>query len=154
VLVPLVVIAGEVHTVFIRRHASLRHHAGQYAFAGGRRDGDETPAACALRECEEELGLPRTAIDVLGALPARATSLGYLVQPLVGALPGLDGLRPQAAEVDLVLPVPLAALADAGRWRLQARPGAAAPTPAFTFAEHVVWGLTARVARDLLERLP
>lgn len=157
VLVPLCVdeaaSGDDAHVLFIRRRAGLRHHAGQYAFPGGRREGDETPVACALREFEEELGLPAAGVDVLGALPPRASLLGYLVHPVVGRLPTFDGMRPHPAEVDLAFTVPWSSLADEGRWhwRTVPSPQGTRTSPFFTFDEHVVWGLTARVARDLLE---
>ncbi|MEZ5962723.1 MAG: CoA pyrophosphatase [Planctomycetota bacterium] len=155
VLVPLVVGDDGADVVFIKRRADLRHHAGQYAFPGGRRDAGETPLQCALREFEEELGLPAEDVDVLGALPTHDSSTGYSVHPCVGAIDTLAGVRPQASEVELVLTVPLRALAEGERWqwRTVTSPTGQRVSPFFAFGDHVIWGLTARVARDLVDRL-
>lgn len=156
VLVPLTTDGDGVHVVFTKRHAGLRHHAGQYAFPGGRRDDDETPVACALREFEEELGLAREDVEILGGLPCHGSILGFFVHPIVGCITSLAGLRPQASEVELVFSVPLVALREADRWQWRAVPGRSGPrvSPFFSFGAHVIWGLTARVAHDLVDRLP
>lgn len=156
VLVPVLANDGEPHVGFIKRRADLRQHGGQYAFPGGRRDLGETPVQCALREFEEELGLAGADVDVLGALPCHSTSLGYLVHPVVGEIASLAGARLQASEVEFVLEVPLRALTDAARWQWRTVLGPRGPrvSPFFTYEQHVIWGLTARVARDLVERWP
>jgi 8-oxo-dGTP pyrophosphatase MutT (NUDIX family) len=143
---------GDVVVVFIKRRPDLRHHAGQYAFPGGRREGSEDPAACALREFTEELGLSGQGVELLGGLPVHGSSLGYFVHPVVGFVRSLAGLRPDPGEVDLVVPVPLSHLVDEAHWRREPAAPAAHP-PAFTFGAHVVWGLTAKIARDLVAHL-
>ncbi len=156
VLLPVVVREDGAAVLFIKRRDNLRHHAGQYAFPGGQRDGDEAPMACALREFAEELGLPSTRVDVLGSLPCHTSGVGFLAHPFVGQVLDTRGLQPQVEEVELVLEVPLLALRDDARWQWRTVHGAAESrvSPFFTFGEHVIWGLTARIAHDLLERWP
>src|SRR5919201_5681072 len=74
VLVPLYLDSGDLHAVFTKRREDLRQHAGQISFPGGRQDfPDEDLRTTALREAEEEIGLPRGAVELVGALPPTAT---------------------------------------------------------------------------------
>jgi 8-oxo-dGTP pyrophosphatase MutT (NUDIX family) len=144
---------GDV-VVFTERPRGLRRHAGQVSFPGGTPDPGETPLACALRELREELGV-RGGLRVLGALPRRTTTTGFHVHPFVVRLPTGD-VAPDRSEVERVLPIPLAALREEARWAWRQPPAAAQapPGPHFDHDGATVWGLTARVARDFLERLP
>ena len=157
VLCPLVTIDGCDHVLLVVRPASLRQHAGQIAFPGGMRDGSETVAATARRECREEIGVADAAIDLLGGLGVRTSSSGILVHGVVARLqPGL--LRPDPGEVERVLQVPLRELTDAGRWQeLPPPPGATGSQPVtsphFCFGSERIWGLTGRFLRDLTARL-
>lgn len=154
VLVPLVPHAAGPALVFVKRRADLRRHAGQVAFPGGRREGDESPLACALRECEEELGVPPQRLEVLGSLPCRATGAGFLVHPFVALLHPGAALRPHPAEVEATFEVPVAALRAEARWEwrdVEFR-GGVRRCPFFVHQEHEIWGLTARVTHDLLGR--
>jgi 8-oxo-dGTP pyrophosphatase MutT (NUDIX family) len=157
VLCPLVAHAGEDHLLFVVRPTTLREHAGQIAFPGGMRNGDESIEATARRECREEIGVPDDAIDVLGALPARESSTGILAHALVARLQPVQ-LRPDAREVERVLYVPLAHLRDDARWQEKPPPGTATghqprTSPHFVFADDLLWGLTARFVRDLVRAL-
>lgn len=157
VLCPLVQHDGADHLLFVVRPHTLRQHAGQIAFPGGMRDGDETIEATARRECREEIGVADAAITVLGALPARESSSGILVHAIVARL--ADGaLRPDAREVERVLRIPLAELCDDARWQEKPPPGGATgkqprTSPHFVFGDDLLWGLTARFVRDLVGRL-
>ena len=156
VLVALYEDGGALHAVFTRRRDDLRSHAGEISFPGGRRDEDDADLlSTALREAEEEIGLPRDAVDVLGALsptPTVATSFG--VYPFVGLIePGREWtLSPR--EVDEVLELRLGDLrATATRRRLQHR---GIPFRSVVYdagAEAVIWGATARILGDLLARV-
>jgi 8-oxo-dGTP pyrophosphatase MutT (NUDIX family) len=152
VLAPWVRRAGEPHLLFTRRCADLPHHAGQVSFPGGAREGDEDPLSCALRESEEELGLPRGQVTVLGGLPGRRSIAGYWVEVVVGAIPAGLVLSPDPREVAAVVEMPLWALAEAGRWsEREVAPGRTGPV--FEWQGEVLWGLTARFVLELLERL-
>lgn len=157
VLVPVVVATENDATtlLFTLRRDDLPDHPGQVSFPGGRRDPGEDPATCALREFEEELGLPRSRVQVVGALPSRDSSTGFHVHPIVGIVRDLDGLTPHPGEVDAVLHVPLADLRQASRWELREvqRGQVRRQSPHFAIGDTYLWGLTARITLDLLERL-
>jgi len=156
VLVALYVDDGELHTVFTRRRADLRRHPGEISFPGGRRDdGEHDLSVTALREAEEEIGLPRSAVDLVGTLsttPTVATS--FAIHPFVGLIePGLRW-TPSALEVDEVLELRLADLRCAHERRRMLRRGIPFRTDVYALAGgSVIWGATARIATDLLQRL-
>jgi 8-oxo-dGTP pyrophosphatase MutT (NUDIX family) len=154
VLVPLYAdAAGDLHAVFTRRRHDLRRHAGEISFPGGRRDEGEALLDTALREAEEEIGLPRSAVTVLGALEPTPTFVtNYAIYPFVGLIePGFAWVL-QQAEVAEVLELRLADLrAGAGERRLVRR-GIPFRTATFETGGHLVWGATARIVQDLLAR--
>jgi 8-oxo-dGTP pyrophosphatase MutT (NUDIX family) len=157
VLVPVLLAAAapEPYVVLTRRRADLRRHAGEISFPGGRRDpGDATLIDTALREAEEEIGLPRGDVQVLGELPSTSTfATNYLIQPFVGRIAASRRWRPSPREVDAVLELPVSALREGRtRTRLQRR-GFTFETDAYIVGEHVIWGATARILEHLLERL-
>ena len=156
VLVPLFVAAdGSLHAVFTERRADLRSHAGEISFPGGRRDDtDADLEATALRECEEELGLPPDAVELVGALrPTPTFVTNYAIYPFVGLIePGFAWV-PQEREVARVLELPLEAVrAGHGRRRLVRR-GVPFRTDTYEAGGHLIWGATARIVADLLERI-
>jgi 8-oxo-dGTP pyrophosphatase MutT (NUDIX family) len=154
VLVPLSPHDGELHGVFTRRRDDLRRHAGEISFPGGRQDPGEELHETALREAEEEIGLDPAGVRLVGALPPTPTVVtGYSVYPFVGLIePGLTW-RPSASEVAEVLELSLPALrAGYGRRRLLRR-GVPFRTDVYVVGDHLVWGATARILGDLLDRL-
>jgi 8-oxo-dGTP pyrophosphatase MutT (NUDIX family) len=156
VLVPLYRAAdGEPHTVLTRRRADLRRHAGEISFPGGRRD-PEDPSLCttALREAEEEIGLARAEVEVVGELPAVSTFVtGYLIHTFVGLIPPGQRWRAAPSEVDAVLELPLDALRASRGRTLMERRGFSFETDAYLLDGHVIWGATARILDTLFERL-
>ncbi len=161
VLVPLFGAAdGETYVVLTRRRANLRRHAGEISFPGGRRDPeDPNLRETALREAEEEIGLARAAVRVLGELsPVSTFVTGYLIHPFVGLIPpdrSSVGQRwcPSPQEVDAVLELPLRAL-RASRTRTQMeRRGFSFETDAYILGDHLIWGATARILDSLYENL-
>ena len=157
VLIPLF-LAGEpaeAHVVLTRRRADLRRHAGEISFPGGRRDAaDEDLSVTALREAEEEIGLPRADVRLLGALPSTSTfATGYEIHPFVGEIAGSIAWTLSPSEVDAVLELPLSSV-QAGRTRTRLeRRGTTFEIDAFSVDDNVIWGATARILEDLLERL-
>jgi 8-oxo-dGTP pyrophosphatase MutT (NUDIX family) len=156
VLVALYEHAGSLHAVFTRRQSDLRSHAGEISFPGGRRDdGDADLVTTALREAEEEIGLPREAVHVLGALPPTptvATSFG--VYPFVGLIePGREwALSPR--EVDEVLELRLSDLRAAANRRRLLHRGIPFRSVVYDVSEEaVIWGATARIVGNLLARV-
>lgn len=156
VLVPLYVAEGELHAVFTKRREDMRRHAGEISFPGGRQDPDEDLRRTALREAEEEIGLPPDAVDVLGALnPVGTFVTSYAVYPFVGLIESGHGWVPSPDEVHSVLELPLRGLRDAhGRKRLIRR-GVPFTTDIYGIAgsDDVIWGATARMLADLLARV-
>jgi 8-oxo-dGTP pyrophosphatase MutT (NUDIX family) len=156
VLVPLFLDARTqaAHVVLTRRRTDLRRHAGEISFPGGRQDPhDEQLRDTALREAEEEIGLDRSQVDVLGELtPVSTFATNYLIHPFVGTIPAPGAWRPSPLEVDAVLELPLRAVREGRtRTRLERR-GISFETDAYVVDEHLIWGATARIIAELLER--
>jgi len=155
VLVPLFLDGDDLHAVFTKRRDDLRRHPGEISFPGGRRDeGEPDLLATALREAEEEIGLPRDAVEVLGALqPTPTIATGYAVYPFVGFIePGREWTL-SAREVAEVLELPLRALRDGYEKRRLVRRGIPIRTDTYVVAENLIWGATARILSDLLSRI-
>jgi 8-oxo-dGTP pyrophosphatase MutT (NUDIX family) len=155
VLVPLYAQAGELRVVLTRRRADLRRHAGEISFPGGRRDAeDATLIETALREAEEEIGLAREEVTIVGALERTSTfATNYAINPFVGLIDGGHVWRASELEVDAVLEPALREV-RAGRTRTRMeRRGFAFETDAYVFDDQLVWGATARILEELLERV-
>ncbi|MGE5336153.1 MAG: NUDIX hydrolase [Nitrososphaerota archaeon] len=143
--------------IFTERRADLRRHAGEISFPGGRQDpGDADLAATALREAEEEIALDPGAVALSGALPLVSTFVtGYRVHPFVGTVPHPRELelRPNPAEVETVLTFSLERLREGYAMRRLTRRGVPIHTPTYEVEGQMIWGATARILSDLLERL-
>ncbi len=143
--------------VFTERRSDLRRHAGEISFPGGRRDeGDADFAATALREAQEEIGLDPAAVEIGEALPPTETFVtGYLVHPFVGHIPDPKelSLTPNPAEVETVLTFSLEVLRESYAIRRLVRRGVPIHTPTYEVEGHLIWGATARILGDFLERL-
>lgn len=142
--------------LFTRRTERLHDHAGQVSFpGGGREDADRDPVDTALRETEEEVGLDRRRVEVVGFLDGYLTITGYAVTPVVGIVtPGFD-LRPDPLEVAEVFEAPLAFLADPGNRELREREfgGRKLGYYLFNYGDQVIWGATAAMLVAFLDRL-
>lgn len=155
VLVPVYVTRGDLHIVFTKRREDLRRHAGEVSFPGGRFDeGEANLQATALREAHEEIGLPPDAVQVLGALqPTPTIATGFAVYPFVGLIEPGRTWQLSAREVAEVIEFSVSELqAGYGRRRLLRR-GLPIRTDTYRVGEHLIWGATARILSDLLERL-
>ena len=156
VLVPLYLDRGSLHAVFTKRREDLRRHAGEISFPGGRQDEDESDLRdTALRESEEEIGLRPDEVELIGALqPTPTIATNYAVYPFVGLIEPGRTWRPSAAEVAEVLEFALHDLrAGYGRRRLLRR-GVPFRTDVYCVGQSLIWGATARIVADLLERVP
>ena len=153
VLVPLY--GDPLTAVFTERRADLRRHAGEISFPGGRQDEpDEDLRTTALREAEEEIGLPRSAVTLQGALPPVGTFVtGYRIHPFVGRIEPGHAWKPQESEVAQVLELSLPDLVRGHEMRRLVRKGVPFKLPTYTVDGHFVWGATARIVQQLLERL-
>jgi 8-oxo-dGTP pyrophosphatase MutT (NUDIX family) len=155
VLVPLFVSDGELHAVFTRRRDDLRRHAGEISFPGGRQDDDESDLRLtALREAEEEIGLPPDAVELIGALqPTPTIATNYAVYPFVGLIEPGHEWKPSATEVAAVLELSLDDLRNGYERQRMLRRGIPFRTDVYVVGENLIWGATARMLTDLLERL-
>jgi 8-oxo-dGTP pyrophosphatase MutT (NUDIX family) len=156
VLAPLFGYPERPGLVFTERRADLRRHAGEISFPGGRRDHpDEALITTALREAEEEIGLSPTAVEVVGALPPIGTFVtSYKVHPFVGLITDELVFQPSPAEVETVLAFTLEQLREGFAMRRLVRRGVPIRTPTYVVGEHLIWGATARILGELLQRLP
>src|SRR3954451_23392904 len=155
VLVPLYLDGDALHAVFTKRRDDLRRHAGEISFPGGRQDfPDEDLRITALREAEEEIGLSRDDVELIGALPPTGTFVtGYKIHPFVGMIETGGAFTPQESEVAAILELPLPALVGGFESKRLLRKGVPIKTPTYTVDGHFVWGATARIVENLLERL-
>jgi 8-oxo-dGTP pyrophosphatase MutT (NUDIX family) len=143
------------HVVLTRRRAEMRRHAGEISFPGGRHDPQDVHLSdTALREAEEEIGLPRAQVTLLGELaPTSTFATGYLIHPFIGLIPAGQLWRLSPLEVDAVIELPLQRLRESRtRTRLERR-GFSFETDAYIVDEHLIWGATARIIENLLHRL-
>jgi len=141
--------------VLTKRASHLRNHPGQIAFPGGRQDaGDADLVATALREANEEIGLPREAVEVLGALPAHETVTGFLVTPILAEITRDFTPRPDPGEVAEIFAAPLAHVTDPTRFRVERRMwrGTWRNYYIVPWGPYYIWGATARILRGLAER--
>ena len=157
VLVPLFNWPDSPGLIFTERRADLRSHAGEISFPGGRRDEEDADfVATALRETEEEIGLGAASIEVVGALPPTGTfATGYRIHAFVGLVPDPEELEltPSPAEVETVLAFTLEALRETYAMRRLVRRGVPIRTPTYELDGHLIWGATARIVGELLDRL-
>jgi len=157
VLVPVFLAEGEPHLVYIRRAHDLPHHRGQIAFPGGRHQAeDATLEYTALREASEEIGLAPDDVRLLGALDDTETmGSRFVITPFVGIVPYPYDWRPCPREVDTIFTVPLGTLAAPGAEHLETWNfgGTDVPITTFPVNGHVIWGVTQRITRNLLDVL-
>lgn len=154
VLIPLVD-RDEPYVVFAKRTERVGHHKGQISFPGGIVDAiDGSLLDAALRECEEEIGLPRTAVEPLGVLDDTETvATQFVITPFVGLVREPVVWRPDGEEIEKVIEVPWAALAGDGSFRVEMweRGGITRPVYFFEYHGETIWGATARILKQYLD---
>lgn len=174
VLCPLVEMPDGLHILFEVRAAGLRQ-AGEVCFPGGRMEAGETVAQCALRETEEELGIPASEVQLLGETDFLCNQRGFLLRPVIGLVSeaGMAALRPSPAEVAEVFTVPLRFFKetppevygydlvpqipeDFPYEALGIDPSypwnrGRNDVPAWHYEGHIIWGMTARILRDIFQ---
>ena len=156
VLVPLFGYPDNPGLVFTERRHDLKRHAGEISFPGGRQDHpDESLLETALREADEEIGLAKTGVQIMGALPPIGTFVtSFKVHPFVGLIePDLE-FTPSPAEVETVLAFSVDQLREGFAMRRLVRRGVPIRTPTYVIDGHLIWGATARILGELLRRLP
>ena len=143
--------------IFTERRADLRRHAGEISFPGGRHDeADADLQTTALREAEEEIALDPAQVKIGEVLPPTKTFVtNYVVHPFVGYIPhpGELSLQPNPTEVETVLTFSLDLLREGYEMRRLIRRGVPIHTPTYEVEGQLIWGATARILGDLLERL-
>jgi 8-oxo-dGTP pyrophosphatase MutT (NUDIX family) len=135
-----------------KRSSHLKHHPGQIAFPGGKLDPtDASLQDAALREAQEEIGLPPASVDILGSLPPHETVTGFLVTPFVGHVYRDFIARPEAGEVQEVFAVPFDHLIDPRNYQIQSRRWQGQIRRYYTvpWGPHYIWGATARILYGL-----
>ncbi len=144
VLVPLHVVEpeGPVHLWLLKRAETLRTHAGQIAFPGGRRDPEDASSeAAALREAHEEIGLEPSQAHVLGPFDTLVTPSGFRIEPFVALVDSAFEPVPNPAEVELVFRAPLITFTT--------EPYGEFPQVGYDIESQFVWGATFWIARSL-----
>lgn len=156
VLVPIRESTGEATIILTKRTHTLRSHAGQIAFPGGRTDqDDDSPAMTALREADEEIGLKAEDVAVLGYLESYLTGTGYLVSPVVGIVSPTFLAQPDPGEVAEVFEVPLGFLMNPDNHKTHTRDiaGKSRRFVAIPFGDRYIWGATAGMLKNLYDRV-
>jgi 8-oxo-dGTP pyrophosphatase MutT (NUDIX family) len=154
VLVPLIE-RGEPYLVFAKRTDTVGTHRGQIGFPGGTVDPEDASLlAAALRECEEEIGLPRAAVEPLGALDDTETfATNFVITPWIGVIHEPVAWRPDGAEIERVIEVPFAAISRPGGLRVEEweREGVRRAVYFFDYNGDTIWGATARIVKHYLD---
>jgi 8-oxo-dGTP pyrophosphatase MutT (NUDIX family) len=158
VLVPLYQAGGTWHVLFTQRTHLVETHKGQVSFPGGRVDPEDTDRiATALREAEEEIGLRREDVTVLGQLDELLTVTQYQITPIVGTFPWPYDFVLSEAELSAVFGVPLTWLADPRNLEIRYRDplagGRKVPVYYLHYDSYTIWGATARMLLNLLDVL-
>lgn len=156
VLIPLLDRAEGLTVLLTERSAALRQHAGQISFPGGRIEaGDSGAEHAALRESEEEIGLPAAAVRVLGRLPDQMIVSGFRVTPVVGLIAAQFQPRPDPREVAATFELPLSFLLDSHNHVRRTRTFADQQIELtdLPFGQHNIWGATAAMLLTLYRLL-
>lgn len=158
VLVPIVERPSGLTMLLTQRTAHLTAHAGQVSFPGGSTEpGDASPVETALRETEEEIGLDRRHVEIIGELPEHVTASGFLVHPVVGLVSPPFELTAESNEVAEIFEVPLAFLMDGMNHQRMSfeLPGGEGRRSfyAMPYERFFIWGATAGMLRNLFHLL-
>lgn len=148
----------EMHTILIKRTEDGKTHGGQISFPGGRLDdNDFSLTYCAQRECEEEIGLDKNKIQVLGTISNLfIPPSNFLVTPVVCFSNQVKNLQPSENEVAEIIEAPLASLFDEQNkkskevWRSDDK-SRSMTTPIYEFNKHIIWGATAMILSEFEE---
>jgi len=153
VLLPLIREVDNWSVLFSRRADHLSAHGGQIAFPGGAVEIEEALGDAALREAEEEVGIPRSEVELIGRLDDVITNSGFLVAPFVGIVGPAVSYVIQESEVAEVFEVPLEALlaSDNPEVRYVSFRGIAYPAYFYHYRQYEIWGLTGRMLKAFLD---
>ena len=147
---------GEYCVLLNKRSQQVEYHKGEISFPGGARDSDDVDFLdTALRETEEEMGISRFDVTVLGELDEVETRSRFRVKVFVGTIASGYCFKPSAAEIAEVLEVPIASLRDTANLRVETRWEEDSPVTRYSYAynDHLIFGATARILQQFLELL-
>lgn len=147
---------GLLSTVFIERPVNLGVHSGQIAFPGGKEDPEDgSPRVTALRETEEEIGIPAAAISVIGSLsPLFIPASNFLVNPYIGVINHIPEFIPSADEVRSLIPAPISEVVAFVPEEKEFKTSYGQLfAPCFSFKGHFIWGATAMIISEFREML-
>ncbi len=146
---------NQPHFLLTLRTEEVQTHKGQISFPGGMRDGNESLEQTALRETFEEIGIESRKIEILGRYHDYLSSTDNRVVPFAGYIDWPFTTKPQATEVAEILFVPFDIFLDPGRLRIEQMPyrGKMRDVYFFSYENHQIWGLTARIIRDFLAEI-
>ncbi|AXI44641.1 CoA pyrophosphatase [Sulfitobacter sp. SK012] len=156
VLAPIVLRNNLLELLLTKRSSALKNHPGQIAFPGGKQDKDDADViAAALREADEEIGLPPGIVEVLGTLAPHETVTGFHVTPVIAVVRDAFDIRPEPGEVDEVFSVPLDHVLDMTQYSIQSRRWRGQQRHYFTvpYGPYYIWGATARMLRAWTETM-
>ncbi|HEY4613041.1 MAG TPA: CoA pyrophosphatase [Bacteroidota bacterium] len=156
VLIPVFQKNGALHLLFTRRTESVEHHKGQISFPGGAVDEHDAGAvATALRETEEEIGLAKASVEILGVFDDYATPSGYSVTPVVGYITTLPRFAPSSHEVAELFDAPLDFFLDKNNERIVnvIRQKKMRDVYFYNYGQYEIWGVTAAILRAFLGAL-
>jgi 8-oxo-dGTP pyrophosphatase MutT (NUDIX family) len=155
VLVPVYLKNNGYYLIFTKRTDTVQHHKGQISFPGGRyEESDRTLQTTALRECEEEIGLPADMVEIVGELDSVVTvTSSYVVTPFVGFVTYPFSLKCHPAEIDCTIEIPITKLMEQLNHLNDEKKGneTTSRTYSYTYTGHVIWGATARILTQFLE---
>ncbi|MEM8985999.1 MAG: CoA pyrophosphatase [Pseudomonadota bacterium] len=152
VLVPVVERPEGLSVVFTVRSSQMPSHAGQISFPGGKiSPSDDSHAAAAVRETEEEIGVPARNVEVIGRMRRHLGGKGYLVTPYVGLLPRDVAFTPDPREVADIFEAPLSFILNPDNHTVDVRKfgGVGYNFHAVPYGDHHIWGLTAGIIHTL-----
>jgi 8-oxo-dGTP pyrophosphatase MutT (NUDIX family) len=157
VLIPLFKKKGQFHVLLTRRTDKVGHHKGQVSFPGGRQDQGEDLLTTALREAKEEMGIEEKDVRILGELDDMCTvSSDFCISPFVALIPYPYPFKINRQEIAEVIEVPLSVFLDESKLGQEFRERNGHPLKVYFYQheEHLIWGATARILKQLIDLLP
>jgi len=154
VLVPIALYAKKPALMFVLRSRDLKHHKGQIGFPGGIIEKeDASPLSAALREAEEEVGIKRDSVEIVGELPPTETVTGFFITPYVGLLKNEVELKKDSREIQDIFAVPIESFANGPDGSLEFWVlGKKFFVCSFFADNRIIWGATARIILNLFDK--
>lgn len=148
VLLPILDRNGKTHILFTKRSKSVKDHKKEISFPGGTRKEGEPLKNAAVRECNEEIGIPSKDVEILGTLDDVDTRTGYVITPFVGIIRQPCEFKINKNEIDEIIEVPVSFLSRENR---KFKENEQFIDKSYLYEDHVIWGATARILKQLLD---